>query len=397
AKGVLAGAAGIITKPVEGAERGGVTGFLGGLAKGLVGAAVNPVSGALAAVSKVTEGFDATRRNLTGVVTGVRRQGVGRKRLQRAFTGDNVLRPFNLHTALGQALLHSVAAWMSPGGAAAAAGRGAAVAAAGSDPRVGYAGGGSSGLLGLGAGLPLVGALPSVRGAVGSRPDLRRDRYEQHWLLPGAVVLMITDRRVLAMRAPEFCTLQERALAGDVAHVTDVPSNDAVVLWQLPWPELLSAELAWFQKDSDKALTIGSGSSARLRQYGAKPHQDLSAEAYGDMYGPSSSGGRKVPPDGLMMHRKDKLEDDRLLYEVHCIPGSFIATEIRNRLQEVRYRCYLLPRQQERGWRDSQPPAAVAAAAQLPAAAAALHLCCPPRRRQRRRRRQGDPPPPVAH
>ncbi|GIL84699.1 hypothetical protein Vretifemale_13321, partial [Volvox reticuliferus] len=340
-----------------------VTGFLGGLAKGLVGAAVNPVSGALAAVSKVTEGFDATRRNLTGAVTGVRRQGVDRKRLQRAFTGDNILRSFNLHTALGQALLYSVAAWMSPGGVPSAGG-GAAAAAAGNDPRVGSGGGGSGGgLLGLGVGLSLVGALPSVRGSSGARPDLRRDRYEQHWLLPRAVVLMITDRRVLAMRAPEFCSLQERALAGDITHVTDVPSNDAVVLWHLPWSDLLSAELAWFQKDADKALTSSSSGSTQIKQYGAGAQQQQSTEAYGDMYGPSGSGGRKVPADGLMLHRKHKSEDDRLFYEVHCIPGSFIATEIRNRLQEVRYRCYLLPRQQERGWRDSQPQQVQLAAA----------------------------------
>jgi hypothetical protein len=33
AKGVLAGAVGVLARPLEGAERGGLTGFLGGVAK----------------------------------------------------------------------------------------------------------------------------------------------------------------------------------------------------------------------------------------------------------------------------------------------------------------------------------------------------------------------------
>ena len=57
-----------------------------------------------------------------------------------------------------------------------------------------------------------IGALPvhslmSMSGRASGRPDLRLDRYEEHWVLPGSVVLMITDRRVLAMQAPgEFRT-----------------------------------------------------------------------------------------------------------------------------------------------------------------------------------------------
>ncbi|PNH00083.1 Vacuolar protein sorting-associated protein 13C, partial [Tetrabaena socialis] len=244
-RGLLSGAMGIITKPVEGAEQGGVSGFFEGLAKGIVGAAVNPVSGTLEAVSKVTEGVDATRRNLTGAMmgaaasaVGVRRLGVARKRLQRAFTGDNVLRPFSLHPALGQALLYSVAAWMGPlskGGGG-----------AGSGAEVGRSSGGLGGALGSSFSFA-AGALPSsaVRSAASSRPDLRRDRYEEHWVLPRDVVLMITDRRVLAMQAPEFVALQSSVLSGETSHVTEVPAGDAVVLWQLPWPDMLSAELAW--------------------------------------------------------------------------------------------------------------------------------------------------------
>ena len=44
---------GIVAKPVQGAEKGGLGGFFGGVARGLVGAVVAPVTGTLSAFSKV--------------------------------------------------------------------------------------------------------------------------------------------------------------------------------------------------------------------------------------------------------------------------------------------------------------------------------------------------------
>lgn len=51
---------GVVTKPVEGAQKGGFVGFLKGTGKGLAGLVVKPVSGTLDAVSKVTEGVSNT-------------------------------------------------------------------------------------------------------------------------------------------------------------------------------------------------------------------------------------------------------------------------------------------------------------------------------------------------
>ena len=48
------GAVGIVAKPVQGAEKGGLSGFFGGVARGLVGAVAAPVTGTLSAFSKVS-------------------------------------------------------------------------------------------------------------------------------------------------------------------------------------------------------------------------------------------------------------------------------------------------------------------------------------------------------
>lgn len=115
--------------------------------------------------------------------------------LQTHPPGDRVLRPFSLHPALGQALLHCVAAWTAP--SAPGALPGGPPGALGSGP----SGSGPSALLSS-LGLTLPGAVAAGRGAGGGRLDLRRDRYEEHWALPGAVVLLLTDRRAMALQAP---------------------------------------------------------------------------------------------------------------------------------------------------------------------------------------------------
>lgn len=44
-QGVFEGVTGVFTKPIEGAQKGGVGGFATGVGKGLVGAVARPVSG----------------------------------------------------------------------------------------------------------------------------------------------------------------------------------------------------------------------------------------------------------------------------------------------------------------------------------------------------------------
>ncbi|CBJ48804.1 conserved unknown protein [Ectocarpus siliculosus] len=57
-----AGITGLIDRPAEGAKEEGLAGFIAGMAKGIVGAVAAPVAGALGAVSRVTEGVDASTR-----------------------------------------------------------------------------------------------------------------------------------------------------------------------------------------------------------------------------------------------------------------------------------------------------------------------------------------------
>lgn len=49
----LQGAVGMVSQPVQGAEREGLKGFFGGMARGVVGALTAPVTGTLSAFSKV--------------------------------------------------------------------------------------------------------------------------------------------------------------------------------------------------------------------------------------------------------------------------------------------------------------------------------------------------------
>lgn len=57
-----AGLSGLIDRPKEGAREDGFGGLIAGVAKGIVGAVAAPVAGALGAVSRVTEGVDASTR-----------------------------------------------------------------------------------------------------------------------------------------------------------------------------------------------------------------------------------------------------------------------------------------------------------------------------------------------
>jgi vacuolar protein sorting-associated protein 13A/C len=51
---LFSGVTGVITKPIEGASKGGVTGFFKGTGMGLLGLAIKPVTGVIDLVSKTT-------------------------------------------------------------------------------------------------------------------------------------------------------------------------------------------------------------------------------------------------------------------------------------------------------------------------------------------------------
>lgn len=51
---------GVITQPVQGAEKNGLPGFLLGTAKGIGGLVIKPISGVIDAASKTAEGIKNT-------------------------------------------------------------------------------------------------------------------------------------------------------------------------------------------------------------------------------------------------------------------------------------------------------------------------------------------------
>lgn len=67
-------------------------GFVKGLGQGLVGAAAQPVSGALDFMSSAFEGIDASSNVILGKLSNQR--AVKRRRLPRAIGGDRKLQPF---------------------------------------------------------------------------------------------------------------------------------------------------------------------------------------------------------------------------------------------------------------------------------------------------------------
>lgn len=100
-EGVIEGASGIITKPIQGASSGGVLGFFSGIGKGLVGAPIKPVSGVFEAVSQAAEGIRKTTKYFDS-------EEKRRARLPRAIGVDDTLRPFNAEHAIGQMYLFEV-------------------------------------------------------------------------------------------------------------------------------------------------------------------------------------------------------------------------------------------------------------------------------------------------
>ncbi|KAH0564849.1 hypothetical protein GP486_001757 [Trichoglossum hirsutum] len=92
---LASGVGGLARKPIEGAEREGVTGFFKGVGKGVIGLATKPAIGVFDLASNVTEGI----RNTTTVFDA---EGLDRVRLTRFIGTDGIVRPYSQREALGQ-------------------------------------------------------------------------------------------------------------------------------------------------------------------------------------------------------------------------------------------------------------------------------------------------------
>eukprot|EP01133_Synstelium_polycarpum_P011523 gene11523-13446_t len=95
-RGILQGITGIVTKPVEGAKKGGFGGFAKGLVQGVVGVAIKPTAAVIDMTTKATEGI----KNTTNL-----QDDKERVRPPRCFGNDNVLRPFDPSESEGWFLL----------------------------------------------------------------------------------------------------------------------------------------------------------------------------------------------------------------------------------------------------------------------------------------------------
>lgn len=62
-------------------------------------------------------------------------------------------------------------------------------------------------------------------------------------MLPNERVLIVTNRRVMLIKAPGFAQLEYEALSGNLLVVDDVPPGS--IKWELEWMNVLTAELIW--------------------------------------------------------------------------------------------------------------------------------------------------------
>jgi hypothetical protein len=69
-EGLLKGVTGIVADPLAGAKSGGMLGLVKGVGKGLVGVPGQIIGGALSGISKVTEGLDASVREVSALAAG---------------------------------------------------------------------------------------------------------------------------------------------------------------------------------------------------------------------------------------------------------------------------------------------------------------------------------------
>ncbi|KAJ1733254.1 Vacuolar protein sorting-associated protein 13 [Coemansia biformis] len=100
ARSVGSGIAGVVMRPLEGAEQEGVGGFLKGVGKGLVGVVTKPVVGMFDLASNVTEGI----RNTTTVFE----RDLDRQRLPRYIGRDGIVTAYSPREALGQAWMQEL-------------------------------------------------------------------------------------------------------------------------------------------------------------------------------------------------------------------------------------------------------------------------------------------------
>ena len=95
--------AGVVLKPLKGAQQDGVTGFVKGIQKGVLGVVTSTAGGALQFASKGVQGVSTAFKQVGHTLTGD--FSVDRMRLARAASSDGILRCYDPETAFGQHVL----------------------------------------------------------------------------------------------------------------------------------------------------------------------------------------------------------------------------------------------------------------------------------------------------
>ncbi|XP_021768084.1 uncharacterized protein LOC110732449 isoform X1 [Chenopodium quinoa] len=182
AQGFAFGVSGVVRKPVESARQNGVLGLAHGLGRAFVGFIVQPMSGALDFLSLTVDGIGASCARCFEVLNN--RTSLQRVRNPRAIHADGILREYNEREALGQMIL-----WLAEA---------------------------SHNL-----GCTKIFKEPSKFAL--------SDYYEAHFMLPPQRILLVSNRRVMLLQFKASENMDKR------------PSK---IMWDVPWEELLSLELA---------------------------------------------------------------------------------------------------------------------------------------------------------
>lgn len=288
---LLRGIRGLVEKPLQGAKAAGLEGAVKGVAKGLVGVVINPVSGALDALSATAEGFDATfssRAREEKLVT-------ARRRLPRVVSGDGKLLPLlragsereAVIEQLGQALL-----W-----ATLLATPAAAVEAGGSD---------GTSIARWSAGVGMM------------------ESYEEHFVLPNGYVALLTNRSLLLVIAPRFAQLDGAAEVGALRSA-DVPAGE--VQWVIRWQDVLHLELT--SQDGMESL------KEEEREGCSKP--------------------AVAEPDRLVVHRKGEVGTPvapPLVRVISCFPNTPQASQLKFVAERVLRKYYQDPVRRDIQWSE---------------------------------------------
>ncbi|KAK6146409.1 hypothetical protein DH2020_020278 [Rehmannia glutinosa] len=182
AQGFAFGVSGVVRKPVENARQNGLLGLAHGLGQAFLGFFVQPMSGALDFFSLTVDGIGASCSRCLEILNN--KKNFQRIRNPRAFHADHVLREYSESEALGQMILYLAEASRN-------------------------------------FGCTEIFKEPSK--------FAWSDCYEEHFVVPYQRIVLVTNRRVMLLQ----CVAPDR-----------MDKRPCKIMWDVPWEEVMTLELA---------------------------------------------------------------------------------------------------------------------------------------------------------